>query len=70
MSKGDKKSSRKFRQHRAVTEGSGGVSSERDTAYLLKSETMKARPLAAKQRQDGIPFEAAAAIITEGSRNY
>jgi PHD/YefM family antitoxin component YafN of YafNO toxin-antitoxin module len=35
------------------------IESERETAYLLKSETMKARLLAAKQRQDGIPFEAA-----------
>jgi hypothetical protein len=35
------------------------IEPERETAYLLKSEAMKARLLAAKQRQDGIPFEAA-----------
>ena len=35
------------------------IESERETAYLLKSERMKARLLAAKERQDGIPFEAA-----------
>ncbi len=35
------------------------IESERETAYLLKSERMKARLLAAKGRQDGIPFEAA-----------
>ena len=35
------------------------IESERETAYLLKSETMKSRLLAAKQRQDGISFEAA-----------
>ena len=35
------------------------IESERETAYLLKSERMKARLLAAKQRQDGIPLEAA-----------
>jgi antitoxin YefM len=35
------------------------IESERETAYLLKSETMKARLLAAKQRQNGIPFDAA-----------
>jgi antitoxin YefM len=33
------------------------IESERETAYLLKSETMKARLLAAKRRQEGIPFE-------------
>ena len=33
------------------------IESERETAYLLKSETMKSRLLAAKQRQDGIRFE-------------
>lgn len=32
---------------------------ERETAYLLKSETMKRRLLDAKNRQDGIPFEEA-----------
>jgi antitoxin YefM len=35
------------------------IESERETAYLLKSETMKTRLLAAKQRQEGIAFEAA-----------
>lgn len=35
------------------------IESERETAYLLKSERMRARLLAAKGRQDGIPFEAA-----------
>ena len=35
------------------------IESERETAYLLKSERMKARLLAAKQRQEGIPLEAA-----------
>lgn len=35
------------------------IESERETAYLLKSERMKARLLAAKQREDGIPLEAA-----------
>ena len=31
--------------------------SERETAYLLKSEAMKQRLLQAKNRRDGIPFE-------------
>lgn len=31
--------------------------SERETAYLLKSEAMKERFLAAKNRQDSIPLE-------------
>jgi antitoxin YefM len=35
------------------------IESERETAYLLKSETMKRRLLDAKQRQEGISFEAA-----------
>jgi PHD/YefM family antitoxin component YafN of YafNO toxin-antitoxin module len=35
------------------------IESERETAYLLRSETMRSRLLAAKERQDGIPFEAA-----------
>ena len=35
------------------------ISSERETAYLLKSETMKQRLMAAKQRNDGITLEAA-----------
>ncbi len=35
------------------------IISERETAYLLKSEAMKKRLLEAKDRQDGIPFEVA-----------
>ena len=35
------------------------IESERETAYLLKSERMKAGLLPAKERTDGIPFEAA-----------
>ena len=35
------------------------IESERETAYLLKSGTMKTRLLAAIKRQEGIPFEAA-----------
>ena len=34
------------------------IESERETAYLLKSETMKQRLLAAKERQEGISLEA------------
>lgn len=34
------------------------IASERETAYLLKSETMRQRLLAAAKRQDGIPLEA------------
>lgn len=33
------------------------IESERETAYLLKSETMKRRLLEAKERQDGISLE-------------
>jgi PHD/YefM family antitoxin component YafN of YafNO toxin-antitoxin module len=33
--------------------------SERETAYLLKSENMKRRLLEAQERQDGIPLEEA-----------
>lgn len=33
------------------------IESELETAYLLKSETMKRRLLEAKDRSDGIPFE-------------
>jgi len=33
------------------------IESEKETAYLLKSENMKRRLLAAKERQTGIPFE-------------
>ena len=35
------------------------IESEKETAYLLKSETMKRRLLEAKDRQTGIPFEEA-----------
>lgn len=35
------------------------VESERETPYLLRSERMKARLLEAKERQGGIPLEAA-----------
>jgi antitoxin YefM len=33
------------------------IESERETAYLLKSESMKARLLQAAQRQTGLSFE-------------
>jgi hypothetical protein len=35
------------------------IEAERETAYLLQSETMKSRLLEAKNRQSGIPFEEA-----------
>ena len=35
------------------------IQSERETAYLLKSPAMKKRLLKAKNRSEGIPFEAA-----------
>jgi PHD/YefM family antitoxin component YafN of YafNO toxin-antitoxin module len=35
------------------------IESERETAYLLKSPTMKQRLLEAKDRRIGIPFEEA-----------
>lgn len=35
------------------------IESEKETAYLLKSENMKRRLLEAKERQDGITFEEA-----------
>ena len=35
------------------------ILSESETAYLLKSDTMRQRLLAAIRRQDGIPFEKA-----------
>jgi hypothetical protein len=35
------------------------IASERETAYLLKSVRMKQRLLKAKDRKDGISFEAA-----------
>jgi len=34
------------------------IESERETAYLLNSETMRRRLLEAKDRQEGIPLEA------------
>jgi hypothetical protein len=34
------------------------IESERETAFLLKSETMKQRLLAARQRDEGLPLEA------------
>ena len=33
------------------------IESERETAYLLRSETMRRRLLEAKQRQDGLSIE-------------
>jgi antitoxin YefM len=33
------------------------IASERETAYLLRSETMKQRLLAARGRREGIPFD-------------
>jgi hypothetical protein len=33
------------------------IESERETAYLLKSETMKCRLLEAKERQQGLSLE-------------
>ncbi len=33
------------------------IESERETAYLLKSENMKRRILAAKDREEGIAFD-------------
>jgi hypothetical protein len=35
------------------------IESERETAYLLKSQTVKERLLQAAQRQTGLSFEAA-----------
>ena len=35
------------------------IESERETAYLLKSENMKRRLLEAKERQAGVPLEEA-----------
>jgi antitoxin YefM len=35
------------------------IESEKETAYLLKSENMKQRLLEAKDRQTGVPFEEA-----------
>ena len=33
------------------------IESEKETAYLLKSETMKRRLLEARDRAEGIPYE-------------
>jgi antitoxin YefM len=35
------------------------ISSERETAYLLRSETMKRRLLEARERREGIAFDEA-----------
>ena len=35
------------------------IESEKETAYLLKSENMKKRLLEAKDRKEGIPFDKA-----------
>ncbi len=35
------------------------IESEKETAYLLKSENMKKRLLEAKDRMEGIPFDKA-----------
>ncbi len=35
------------------------IESEKETAYLLKSEAMKERLLAAKERSEGISYEVA-----------
>jgi PHD/YefM family antitoxin component YafN of YafNO toxin-antitoxin module len=35
------------------------IQSEKETAYLLKSKTMKRRLLEAKNRKEGIPFDKA-----------
>jgi len=39
------------------------IETERETAYLLKSEAMKARLLAAKDRKEGISLEDARAKL-------
>lgn len=33
------------------------IASERETAYLLRSEAMRSRLLEARSRKDGIPFD-------------
>jgi PHD/YefM family antitoxin component YafN of YafNO toxin-antitoxin module len=35
------------------------IESERETAYLLKTEVMKERLLKAKKRREGVPFDEA-----------
>jgi PHD/YefM family antitoxin component YafN of YafNO toxin-antitoxin module len=39
------------------------IQSERETAYLLKSETMRQRLLEARERSSGIPLEDALAKL-------
>jgi antitoxin YefM len=39
------------------------IASERETAYLLKSETMRQRLQAALGRQSGVPFQDAASKL-------
>ncbi len=39
------------------------IESERETAYLLKSETMKRRLFEAKQREQGVAFDEACAKL-------
>jgi predicted RNA polymerase sigma factor len=39
------------------------LQSERETAYLLKSNAMKQRLIEAKNHQEGIPFEAVRAKL-------
>ncbi len=39
------------------------IESERETAYLLKSDTMRQRLLDARNRQDGLSFEDARAQL-------
>lgn len=39
------------------------IASERETAYLLRSEIMRRRLLEAKERSRGIPFEEARAKL-------
>jgi len=39
------------------------IESERETAYLLRSDNMKGRLLEAKERPDGISLEAACAKL-------
>lgn len=35
------------------------IESERETAYLLKSQTMRERLMEAREREQGVPLEAA-----------
>jgi PHD/YefM family antitoxin component YafN of YafNO toxin-antitoxin module len=43
------------------------IASERETAYLLRSEAMQRRLLEARKRQDGIAFEEACEKLGLGS---